>query len=163
MNTEIVFMNAGLLTDLSEAFDWLLHHAVSCDPHDLLIEKLHAYGIKKGSLNLLFFYSKNRKQWIRLNNTYSEWIDILLGNSEGSILDLLLFIFMRSVFVLLWHPCTKLLNTKYPVLYWFKNVNCSNELENATEALLKWFNDNRMKANSEKYHLLINNTKEIFK
>ena len=36
------------------------------------------------------------------------------------------------------------------------------KLENAAETLLQWFKDNRMKPNADKYHLLINNTKEIF-
>ena len=36
------------------------------------------------------------------------------------------------------------------------------KLENAAETLLQWFKDNRMKANHDKYHLLINNTKESY-
>ena len=36
------------------------------------------------------------------------------------------------------------------------------KLENAAETLLQWFKDNRMKANPDMYHLLINNTKESF-
>ena len=36
------------------------------------------------------------------------------------------------------------------------------KLENAAETLLQWFKDNRMKANPDKCHLLINNTKESF-
>ena len=36
------------------------------------------------------------------------------------------------------------------------------KLENVTETRLQWFKDNRMRANLDKYHLLINNTKESF-
>ena len=86
--------SADLFTDLSKAF--------VCLPHDLLITKLHAYGIKNRSLNLILFYLKNRKQRVRLNNTYREWIDILFGGPEGSILGPLLFnIFLCDLFLFL--------------------------------------------------------------
>ena len=86
---------AALLSDLSKAFD--------CLPHDLLIAKLHAYGIKEGSLNFLFSYLQNRKQRVCLNNTYSEWTDILFGVPQGSILSLLLFnIFVCDLFLFLY-------------------------------------------------------------
>ena len=83
--------SAALLTDLSKAFD--------CLPHDLLIAKLHAYSIQNDSLTLLFFYLKNRKQTFRLNNTYSEWIDILFCVPQASLLCPLLFnIFLCNLF-----------------------------------------------------------------
>ena len=34
-----------------------------------------------------------------------------------------------------------------------------NDLETATQSLLKWFETNKMKANPYKYHLLVNNVK----
>ena len=84
--------SAVLLTELAKACD--------CLPHDLLIAKPH--GIKEGSLNLLFSYLKNRKQRVRLNNTYSEWIDISFGVPQGSILGPLLFnVFFCDFFLFL--------------------------------------------------------------
>ena len=73
----------ALLTDLSKAFD--------CLSHDLLIAKLHAYGLDIDSLNILQDYLSNRKQRTKVDSFYSSWEAIHSGVSQGSILGPLLF------------------------------------------------------------------------
>ena len=80
-----------LLTDLSKAFD--------CQPNNLVTANLQAYGIKKGSLNLLFSHLKIREHRVHSNKSYSECIYILFSVPQGSMLDpLLCYIFIRSLF-----------------------------------------------------------------
>ena len=67
-----------LMTDLSKAFD--------CLSHDLLIAKLDAYGLDKKSLKLVSSYLSNRKQRVKINDTYSSLGEILFGVPQGSIL-----------------------------------------------------------------------------
>ena len=55
-----------LLTDLSKAFD--------CIPHDIIIAKLEAYGFHIDALKLIHDYLSNRKQRVKVNDTYSLWI-----------------------------------------------------------------------------------------
>ena len=61
----------ALLTDLSKAFD--------CLPHELLVTKLHAYGVHIPSLKLLHSYLTKRKQRVKLNGTYSLLSEIIFG------------------------------------------------------------------------------------
>ena len=71
----------ALLTDLYKAFD--------CLHYELLIAKLHAYGVDILSLKLLHSYL--RKKRMKLNCTYSSWSEIIFGVPQGFILGPSLF------------------------------------------------------------------------
>ena len=63
--------------DLSKAFD--------CIPHDLIIAKLAAYGFKRETLRLIYSYLKGRKQCVKINNTYSDYNEIISGVPLGPV------------------------------------------------------------------------------
>ena len=84
----------ALLTNLSKAFD--------CMTHDLLVAKLHALNFDMNALNLIFDYLTERKQRVKINTSFSSYLDIFQDVPQGSILgprlfnlflcDLLLFV-----------------------------------------------------------------------
>ena len=78
--------------DLSEAFDCILP--------DLIIAKLATYGLDGTALQLIFSYLKNRKQCVRINNTYTNFENIITGVPQGSIVGPLLLDFsINDLFV----------------------------------------------------------------
>ena len=65
------YIVGAILMNLSKAFD--------CISHDLVIDKLAAYGLDDTTLQLIFSYLKNLKKCIRINNTYSNFENIITG------------------------------------------------------------------------------------
>ena len=145
----------ALLTDLFKAFD--------CIPQDLLIAKLAAYDLSEEALMYILSYLSNRKQCVRINDTYSEFENIITGVPQGSILgpllfnlsinDLLFFILIASV-----HNFTD----DNRLSAFAENVSeLINILQGESEVITDWFKENQMIVNPEKFRVIIIDKKEI--
>jgi hypothetical protein len=80
----------GIFCDLSKAFDRV--------NHEILLSKLHFYGIQGITIDWLRSYLTNRKQKVEIkspnstHNLFSDWGILKHGVSQGSILGPLLFL-----------------------------------------------------------------------
>ena len=142
-------MVCTILIDLSKAFD--------CLPHELILAKLHAYGVDIKSLKLLQDYLSNRTQRVKLDSTLSSWLKILLGVPQVSILGPLFFnIFLNDM---LWFiEKTDICNfaDDNTIYSCAKSVNDVIEnLQSDLKIALKWFKDNQMMANPGKFQFMI--------
>ena len=139
----------ALLTDLSKAFD--------CLNHDLLIAKLNAYGFSLPALRLIHDYLLNRKQRTRTNNSYSTWVEIVFGVPQGSILDPFLFnIFLTDLlFIANSMDIANYADDNTPYATANDTDSLIVSLEEASKSLFTWFDNNLMKSNADKCHLLV--------
>jgi hypothetical protein len=138
-----------VLMDLSKAFD--------CLNHDILINKLESYNVSTTSCKYIKSYLSNRKQRVKLQNTYSPWKDLTIGVPQGSILGPLLFnIFINDIFLCIDKDVT-LLNYADDNTLVYSHVNRNDmidKLEEASHQAIKWFKQNKMKANPDKFQTL---------
>ena len=139
----------ALLTDLSKAFN--------CIPHDCFVANLEAYGFQTDTLNLVYDYLSNTKQRVKINEAFSCWKDIEYGVPQGSILGPLLFsIYLCDLFYFLedldiasYADDTTIHTVKE------NKESVINTLEASSLPLFTWFNNNFMKSNSDKCHILL--------
>ena len=72
-----------VLMDLFKAFD--------CIPHDLLVAKLHVYGLSEDVVTVVYSYLKRRKQGVQINDTKGIFQILLSDVPQSSILGSILF------------------------------------------------------------------------
>ena len=144
-----------LLTDLSKAFN--------CINHEQLIAKLHAYGFSLESLTFIQSYLTNRIQRVKMNSSFSEYINVESGVPQGSISGPLFFnIFICDLF---FHDIdidlANCADGTTPYAYDLELDKVIQSLEKNIDKLFHWFSDNFLKANPDKCHLLINTDENV--
>ena len=143
----------AILMDLSKAFD--------CLPHDLLVAKLHAYGMGSKSLTLLHGYLSNRRHRVRIGTCFSSYLNLDLGVPQGSVLGPILFnIFINDLFYSVngkdlcnfaddntLHKCGATLD--HVIAY----------LKSELDIILFWYKTNSLVANPDKFQLIFPGTR----
>ena len=73
-----------LYLDFKKAFDSF--------PHDTLLQKIEMLGIGGNLLKIIASFLSKRKQYVKLNDSNSETVQITCGVPQGSLLGSFLFI-----------------------------------------------------------------------
>ena len=135
--------------DLSKAFDTI--------NHDLLLAKLHAYGVCENSLKLIMNYLKSRYQRTKINDSFSGWEELLTGVPQGSVLGPLLFLiyvndFHRSSPILNFH----LFADDSNLFYADKSlVNLESTMNIQLSLIQDWLCSNKLSLNIDKSNFVI--------
>ena len=139
----------ALLTDFSKAFD--------CMTHDFLIAKLYALNIDMNALKPIFNYLTERKQRVKINSSFSSYLDVFQGVSQGSILGPLLFnLFICDLFLFVEEAdIMSYADDSTPYVCSEKIDLTPEKLEEVEKVLFEWFSNNSLKANADRCHLIL--------
>ena len=139
----------ALFTDLSKAFDCLVHA--------FLLAKLEAYGFTYESLKLINSYLTDRKRRMKKNFSYSSFLDLLIRDPQGSILGPLLFdVYISDLFLFL-NDGNVAGHTDDSTPYAMKEntLQVLKEIEDKAACVFNWFSANYFKSNPKKSHFLL--------
>ena len=143
------FIVGAVLMDLSKAFE--------TSPHDLTIAKLAAYGFKRETLRLIYSYLKGRKQCVKINNTYSDYNEIISGIPQGSILGPVFFnLSINDLYFFIEKASMHNFADDNTLSAWGEKVSKSiDTLESESYIAIDWFTKNEIVINPDKFQAII--------
>jgi ribonuclease P/MRP protein subunit RPP40 len=120
--------------DFEKAFDKV--------PHQRLLLKLHAYGIRGKYLEWIKNFLNERKKRVVLGKNKSDWADIMSGVPQGSVLGPILFIIFindlsevaKNVFKMYADDGKTIANVQKPE----GRIQLQKDIDNVTKWCEKW-------------------------
>ena len=109
------------------------------------------------TLNLIFDYLTGRKKRVKINSSFSSYLDIFQGVPQGSILGPLLFnLFLCDLFLFVEEvDIMSYTNDNTPCVC-SENVDVTLEkLEEVGKVFFEWFSNNFLKTNTDKCNLIL--------
>jgi hypothetical protein len=155
-----------LFLDLSKAFDFV--------DHDILLNKLHMYGVRGSAFNWIQAYLRNRDQFTRITkldktiNTIvhfdSNIRDIYRGVPQGSILGPLLFlVYVNDLPKVTQHKSVLFADDTTIVFKCIKATQYEAEVNDALRDIVDWLVLNKLEINIGKTKFLQFSTKKAKK
>ena len=125
--------------------------------------KLNAYGLNQKALRLIFRCLTNRKQRVKINSTYSDWFEILVGTLQGSVLGPLLFnIFINDLFLFIDSGDISYFADDNVLFKCCDNLDeAKSSIENECRSVTSWFKINSLRVNPDKCHVVVLGAKTL--
>ena len=88
-------VTGSIAIDVSKAFDSICHN--------LLLVKLRAYGVGEKAIDFLHSYLSGRKQRVKVNGVFSDWLPVYCGVPQRSLMGHFCLMYLSKIRIFLFN------------------------------------------------------------